>query len=70
MSNDFILILRNFFSSVWSLFTSFRLPGLNFSMATLIFGVLSFFVAIKLIKGIFEITVNNAGNSNTSKGKQ
>lgn len=68
MSSDFIEILMYFPSMIWSLLTSFRIPGLNFTPAVLIFGVLSFGLAIKFISGILEITTR--GVSNKDKGKE
>ena len=56
MSSDFVIILRGLFSILWSLMTSFKLPGLNFSPAVLMFGIMSFGLAIKLLSGIFTIT--------------
>lgn len=43
--------------TIWqTLFVNWNIPLLNFSPATLIFGVLSFFVACKFIFGILNIT--------------
>lgn len=62
MSSDFLLILRTYFAAIWSCFTSIDIPGVNFPVSTLIFGVLSFFVAIKLMKGIHEISTSGFSN--------
>lgn len=61
MSSDFLQILQGFTSSIWTLFTSFKIPGLNFSPAVLLFGILSFHLAIKMLSGIFNVTTSNAG---------
>lgn len=58
MSSDFIQILQGYFSAIWSLFTSFRIPGVNFSPAIMIFGILSFGLALKLMHGILTMTTN------------
>lgn len=62
MSADFIQIISTFFGAIWSLFTSFKIPGLNFSPAVLAFGILSFNLAIKLIHGILTITTSGVSD--------
>lgn len=56
MSQDFIQIITVFPSAIWSLLTSFHIPGVNFTPAVMIFGILSFGVAIKFVTGIIDIT--------------
>lgn len=56
MSSDFIQIIQTFPALIWSLLTSFTIPGLNFTPATMMFGILSFGVAIKFVTGIIDIT--------------
>lgn len=62
MSSDFILIIRTFFAAVWSLFTSFRIPGVNFSPAVMAFGILSFGLALKLIHGLLTMNTNGVSD--------
>lgn len=64
MSQDFIQILTYFPSTIWRLFTSFTIPGVNFTPATMMFGILSFGVAIKFVTGIIDITGH--GNSDST----
>ncbi len=56
MSQDFIQIITYFPSAIWHLFTTFTIPGINFTPATMMFGILSFGVAIKFVTGIIDIT--------------
>lgn len=45
--------------SIWStFFTGWKIPLLNFTPATMIFGVLSFMVAIKFMKGILTVSAD------------
>lgn len=62
MSNDLIIIYQRFFTSLWSLFTAFRIPGVNFSPAIMLFGILSFFLALKLIHGLLTMTTNGVSD--------
>lgn len=63
MSNA-LLQIWSVLSLIWStFFTGWRIPLLNFTPATLIFGVLSFFVAIKFMVGILNITTNGLSNN-------
>lgn len=60
MSNALLQIWQ-VFGTLWNtLFVSWKIPLLNFTPATLIFGVLSFFVAVKFIHGILTISVGGA----------
>lgn len=44
-------------TAIWEqFFVGWKIPLLNFTPATMIFGVLSFFVAIKFMKGILTIS--------------
>lgn len=65
-----IQIMSGFFSAIWSIFTSFRIPGLNFSPAVLLFGIASFGVAIKLVTGILNITTQGISRSRGSKSEE
>lgn len=56
MSNDFILCMRTVLEQGFKLLTCFKLPGVNFSPAIMIFGILSFGLAIILIKGIISVS--------------
>lgn len=58
-----LLILREYFSTIWLFFTDFTIPGVNFSPAIMIFGIFSFFAAIKLIRGILDITTSSFGDA-------
>lgn len=66
MSSDFLQVLQGFFSAIWFLLTSFRIPGLNFSPAVMIFGIMSFGLALKLMHGILTMTTN--GISSKDRG--
>lgn len=62
MSEDFVRIIATFFNSIWSLFTGFRIPGVNFSPAVMMFGILSFGLALKLIHGLLTMTTNGVSD--------
>lgn len=63
MSSEFLLILRTLPGLFWSLFTTFKLPGLNFSPAVLFFGILSFGLAMKLLKGVLQVSSDGIAQS-------
>lgn len=73
MTSDFILCMRIILEQSFRLFTDFKLPGVNFSPAILLFGIASFGLAIVLIKGIITITstgLNNSAYAYVSKGQE
>lgn len=55
-SADFLNIMQTILPSIFSLFTSWKLPGVNFTPAVLMFGLMSFGIAIYFIHGIITIT--------------
>lgn len=55
MSSDALLFFANIPGLIWSLFTGFKIPGVNFTPATLIFGILSFRVLIWAITNVFGL---------------
>lgn len=58
MTQDFINCMTTILSQGFKLFTCFKLPGVNFTPAVLLFGILSFGVAISVVHGILTITAN------------
>lgn len=72
MTSDFVLCMRVVLEQSFRLFTSFMLPGVNFSPAILLFGIASFGLAIIFIKGIITITssgLQNSASAYVSKGQ-
>lgn len=55
MTQDAILFFSTIPKMIWSLFTSFRIPGLNFTPAVLVWGLLSFRVLVWAIMNIFSL---------------
>lgn len=58
MTQDFINCMTCVLQQGFRLFTCFKLPGVNFTPAILLFGILSFGVAMSVIHGILTITAN------------
>lgn len=63
MTNDFVLIMQTVLTQAFRLFTAWRLPGVGFTPAVLLFGILSFSVAISVVHGIMTITASGLGSS-------
>lgn len=49
MTNDALLVVETLFSTIWSLFTSWYIPGTNVTPAVALFGILFFTVFIKIV---------------------
>lgn len=60
MSSDAILFFRTVPQLIFSLFTSFEIPGLGFTPATLMFGLLSLPVIKYVITSLLHIGENVA----------
>lgn len=69
MTSDFLLCMQTALSQSFRLFTCFRLPGVNFTPAVLLFGILSFSVAISVIHGILTITASGVRRSEGHSSK-
>lgn len=69
MSSDFLQIITYFPSIIWSILTSFRIPGINITPATMIFGIFSFGVAIKFVTGIIDITSHGESSSAAKRSR-
>ena len=63
MTRDFTLCMQTILTQGFRLFTCFKLPGVNFSPAILLFGILSFGLAISVIHGIMTITATGMRRS-------
>lgn len=70
MSSDALLFFSNIPGLIWSLFTGFRIPGVNFTPATLIFGILSFRVLIWAIINVFGLGESFGGALARNKGEK
>ena len=70
MSIDFILCMGTILTQGFKLLTCFKLPGVNFSPAVMIFGILSFGLAIILIKGIISISAEGINYTAHQKSHQ
>lgn len=55
MSNDAVMFFARIPGIIWSLFTSFNIPGLGFTPASFIFGVLSVAVVLYVVHNIFTV---------------
>lgn len=67
MTQDAILFFQTVPSMIWSMFTGFKIPGLNFTPAILIFGLLSFRVLIWAMINVFGLGQSFATKSMRSK---
>ena len=62
MSNDALSVLQVVFGSIWSLFTSFKIPGTNVTPAAWGLFILFTVVFIKLIRRVTSDNVSNGGS--------
>lgn len=69
MSSDAILFFTTIPRLIWSLFTGFKIPGLNFTPAVLIFGLLSFRVLLWAMTNVFGLGQSFASRSLSSRGR-
>lgn len=53
MTSDAVLIVQVLFTSIWSLFTSWYIPGTNVTPAALSFFLLAAFFVLRWIKQYF-----------------
>ena len=58
MTQDFISCMITVLQQGFRLLTCFKLPGVNFTPAILLFGILSFSLAISVVHGILTITAS------------
>lgn len=56
MSSDALLFITSFPKIIWSIFTSVKIPGLNFTPAVFFFGILTFGVVWRFAFSILHIT--------------
>lgn len=63
MSADTIYFFERFPSLIFRLFTEIKIPGLGFTPATLLFGILSFYVSIFVVKNVLDIGIFSAAQS-------
>lgn len=74
MTQDFINCMTTILTQGFRLFTCFEFPGVNFSPAVLMFGILSFGLSISVIHGIMTITATGMENKfeslNRARAKQ
>lgn len=59
MNQDAVLFFSTVPKLIWSLFTSFKIPGLNFTPAVLIWGILSFRVLIWAMQNVFGLGMDS-----------
>lgn len=69
MNNDAVLATQGILS-IWNLFTGFKIPGISFTPAQLIFGILSFRVLIWAMINIFGLGENFATNVFSAKERK
>lgn len=50
MVSDALLVIRFLFTSIWSFFTSFYIPGTNVTPASFAFFVLTVFLILRIVK--------------------
>lgn len=63
MSSDLYLVIREIPYMIWNMIIDVKLPGLSFSPAVMMFGIMSFGLAIKLLKGVLNITSDGLSES-------
>lgn len=68
MTSDGILILRSVFQTIWTLFTSWHIPGTNTTPATWFLLLLSAGVGIRIILRVFSRDAT-AGSNASAPGR-
>lgn len=58
MSSDALNVILLFPKIIWQLFTSVKIPGLNFTPAVFFFGILSFGLAFRFILSILNVSTS------------
>lgn len=53
MTSDALLVVHFLFTQIWSLFTSWYIPGTNVTPASMAFFLLASFAVIKILKMYF-----------------
>lgn len=53
MTYDALLVVHFLFNEIWSLFTSWYIPGTNVTPASMAFFLLASFAVIKILKSYF-----------------
>ena len=69
MNNDAVLATQGILS-IWQLFTGFKIPGIGFTPAQLIFGILSFRVLIWAMINVFGLGESFDSNLFSEKGSK
>lgn len=63
MTSDTLLFFSSFPALIFRLFTEIKIPGLNMTPATIMFGILSFYVSVWVVRNVLDI------GSTSSSGK-
>ena len=58
MTSDAVLFFSRVPGIIWSLFTSFNIPGVGFSPGTLLFGIISIPIIVWTITNVFGFGAN------------
>jgi hypothetical protein len=59
MTSDALMVVRTLFSSIWSFFISWYIPGTRVTPATAAFFLLMACVIIRIIRAVFRVSPDN-----------
>ena len=64
MTSDALLVVQCLFSTIWSLFTSWYIPGTNVTPAVALFGILFIVILFRVLSRVLGLWDDGKGDSN------
>lgn len=64
MTNDALLVLQSLFQTIFSLFTSWYIPGTNVTPAVALFGILFISILFRVLSRVLGLWNDGKGDSN------
>ena len=64
MTNDALLVLQTLFQTIFSLFTSWHIPGTNVTPAVALFGILFLSILFRVLSRVLGLWNDEKGDSN------
>ena len=64
MTNDALLVLQTLFQTIFSLFTSWHIPGTNVTPAVALFGILFLSILFRVLSRVLGLWDDGKGDSN------
>lgn len=64
MTDDALLVLKTLFQTIFSLFTSWHIPGTNVTPAVALFGILFIAILFRVLSRVLGLWDDGKGDSN------